>query len=504
MNKSRGKNAVNNIIVGYGAQIVSIILTFLGRKVFLYYLSIDYLGINGLYSNILTVLSLAELGLDSALLYSLYKPTAEGNNVLISSLVFYFKKVYTYLAGLIMLVGLSLIPILDKIINSDLSHNKLIGYYIVFLSNTAIGYFSAHKITMLSAFQEHRYHKLALMCGNVIMQTMQVVVLVCFKSYFGYICCILLTTIIRNIILTLICNKKHPEINKENANAEFDKKPIIKRVVDVFIYKIGVVLINNTDNILISMLVSTAAVGLYSNYCIIIKSIQHFISIITTVLTSTIGNLSVTGNKKRQEEVFDMLLFFYHFIGAVGGIGFTLLMNPFISLWLGKEYLFDVKTVCIIAFNFYISTAISPIWMYREANGMFDKVKCLIMIRAGLNLILSFILGKFLGVFGILFATLVSLVVTSFWYEPHLLFGQVFNSSLRSYWFKQLKFLLITAISFIISLRIIGNLGNDWLAFIIKVLVIISCTLVIFILGCHKSRGYDLIKSYIVKIIDRN
>lgn len=495
MTNSRSKNAILNIVFGYIAQLGILILSFLGRKIFLNFLSVDYLGVNGLYSNILTVLSFAELGLDTAVVYSLYKPVAEDNKPLIYSLIKYFKKIYAILAVAIFVVGIAITPFLKYVINSNLQLNELIIYYVLFLINTVASYFVAHKIALLSASQEQRVQKIVSLLTNLLLQIIYIIVLVIWHNYYIYVAATVITTIINSIILDRICSRLHRDIFSNKLVVEFDKKPIKQRVFSTFLYKIGSVLINNTDNILISIIVSTAAVGLYSNYYTVISAITGFIAIITMSLISGIGNLGANGNKQRLHEIFDVLLLFYHCVAALGGIGFALLFNNLISVWLGKQYLFDQSIVFIIAFNFYVTNAFNPVWMYREANGLFKPVRFLMLIRAAINIILSITFGILWGTFGILLATAVSLVLTSFWYEPKILFKHLFQSSSKEYWLKQFKYGLVTIVVAVLSYFATHYLSDSIVMLIVKIIIIVFIVVAGFILISLKSKEMKVIKS---------
>lgn len=502
MSKSRSQNTILNIFFGYAAQLGTIVLSFIGRRIFLQYLSVDYLGINGLYSNILTVLSLAELGLDTAVVYSLYKPVADGNEALINSLLAYFKRIYFALAGIIFLIGTALVPFLHFLIKSELNRQDLIYYYLIFLANTVASYFVAHKVALLCAYQEQRVQKLVVLSSNLVLQILHIIVLVVWKNYYLYVLATLLTTIISNLALGCVCDKIHPNIKKKLPPVDFDKKPIREKVYSTLIYKVGAVAVTNTDNILISVLISTAAVGLYSNYYVVYGSIQGFIAIITTSLISSLGNLGVSGDKKRQYEIFNFALMFYHFTAALGLIGFSALLNDVVELWLGAEYLFDWPTVFIIALNFYISNAISPVWMYREANGLFEQVRYLMLARATVNIILSVLLGMIWGTFGILLATAISLAVTNFWYEPRILFKKVFDLSVREYWRTQGRYFLMTLLAMAVCYGAIGVLPRAATLplILIKTLLIILLTTGIFFVLVHRKPEYGEIKALYARL----
>ncbi len=469
-NESRTKNAMLNLIFGYLSQIGIILLSFIGRKIFLIFLSADYLGINGLFSNILTVLSFAELGLDTALVYSLYKPVADNDYNMVFSLMKYFKKIYMILACLIFCIGIAIIPLFKYIVNSDLPLNYLIICYLLILINTVLSYFVAHKVALLSACQMQRVQKTVLLFTNIILQILYIIVLIIWKSYILYLCATIISTIIGNFILSVIFNRIIPD-SYQNANiVMFDKKSIISRIKSTFFYKIGAVLVSNTDNILISALVSTYAVGLYSNYYTVINSIQSFIAIMTASLISGVGNLAVKKTKKVQHELFDMFLLIYHFISTVGFIGFYLVFNDFITLWLGKQFLFEKSVVLVIAMNFYLTNILNPVYIFREANGLFQQTKYVMLIRAFVNLLLSYFLGIKFGVAGIFLATAVSLVITSFWYEPKLLFSKVMHDTVWHYYKKVIKYLSITIVSFVICCIVCSYFDEGFFTLILKVI----------------------------------
>lgn len=333
MANSRSKNAVLNISVGFGTQILILLLSFIGRKIFVHFLELDYLGINGLYSNILSVLALAELGLGNVTQFFLYKPVVENDKPLVRYLVKYFGKMYWCIAGTVFLLGVLLMPFLKYFINSDLPQNELLIYYVLFLLNSVVSYFAADKIALLAAYQDNRLQKYILLLTNTLAQVGYIIVLVVWHNYFFYVSVTLLMSILNVALINLICRKKYSflyEKSKEKPEG-FDKHCIIDNVKSTFMYKIGATIVNNTDNILISAMISTAAVGLYSNYQMVVLAIQGFIAIVSTSLISGIGNLSATGNKKRMNSVFNVILLLYHLIAAYGAIAFYFLFQDLID-----------------------------------------------------------------------------------------------------------------------------------------------------------------------------
>ena len=445
MNNSRRKNATLNIVVGIVAQVIILLLGFVGRRIFVQFLSADYLGINGLYGNILSVLALAELGLGNVTQFFLYKPVADNDTQKICALVKYFRKLYTIIALSVLGMGVALLPFLHLIVNSDLPQDALILYFLIFLLSSCVSYFAADKIALLAAHQDQRLIKYVALSVSGCLQILHIIVLLLFHNYTVYIVATLAGSIANVMIINYICKKRYPYINKHVLpDNTIEKKLILENVKSTFIYKIGATIVNNTTSILLSIIVSTAAVGIYSNYCMIVLGIQAFIAVITTTLISGIGNLSASGDKKRLLAIFNTMLLVYNFIAIFGGVSFFLLLNDFILIWLGSEYLLDNYSVFAIAFSFYITNAISPVWMLREANGIFNKVKYLLLVTAVCNIVISIILGKTWGLFGILLAPSIARIVTQGWYEPHVLFRTLFDMSSFGYWKKQFLYLLIS------------------------------------------------------------
>lgn len=501
MINSRTKNAKFNIIIGYIAQIGIILLSFIGRKIFLKFLSTEYLGLNGLYSNILSVLSIGELGIDMAACFSLYKPIADNDKALIHSLLDFFKKIYITISLIILIIGLAIIPLLKYLINSDLNQSDLIIFYVLFLLNSILTYFVAHKIVLFSALQEQRFVKTVNLLSNLILQILHIIVLILWKNFYIYIVTTLISTLISNIIINYISNKKHKDILIDQEKVDFERKVIIKSIKSCFLYKIGAVLVTSTDNILISILVSTKAVGIYSNYYQVFSAVQGFIAIITMSLISGIGSLAANNMKKKQEELFDSLVLFYNFVATVILVGFSLLINNLIELWLGSEYLFDTKTVLMISLVFYITNIVTPVWMLRDANGMFEEVKYILLIRAFLNLILSVLFGLLWGTLGIFLATIISLLLTNFWLEPKIVSKKILNRNQSKYWSHQLYYFGLTILVYFLCCIAIKNIGTSLIYLICKSIIVILITMIIYMIFNIKSKSLNNIIKYIKQLI---
>jgi len=494
-NSSRSRNVGINVVAGFASQILILLLAFIGRTIFLRYLSVDYLGVNGLYNNVLSVLSLAELGIGNVMAFSLYKPVADKDEDAIAALQHYFKKLYNYIAISIAIIGLLLIPFLKYIIESELPQQDLINYYLFFLFNSVASYFVAHKTACITAHQDLYVIKKINVITSLMSLVLQISVLVIFRNYYAYILISVFITLLNNCLIDRAANTRYPYINKDIKTA-IPKDLIKQNVKATFVYKIGTTIVNSTDNILISAMIGTAWVGYYSNYYMVVTAVQSYLGIIITSLIPSIGNLNYEENMEKPKEVFFFLILFFHWCAAFCSISFFLLFGDLISIWLGPKYVLEPIVVFAIAFNFYISNVANPVWMFRETMGLFTKVKYLLLSTAIVNLVLSIVLGKLLGIAGILLATAASRMLTHIWYEPKILFHEKLGGGLRRYWGTQFKYLALTIISFAICYWLSLLLPHTIRTMVAKGLIYMAVTIIVFICGSFRSQEFSQLLGY--------
>lgn len=449
--QSRKMNSIRNVLFSMGHQFLMIALNFISRTIFIKTLGAEYLGINGLFSNILTVLSLADLGLQSAMAYSFYKPISENNTKKLSALVHYYKKMYTYIAIAMAVIGIAILPFLNIIINIDTLIPNIELYYIMFLVDFICSYLFVYKITIIEADQNKYIISKYSMFLAAIKTILQIIILLCFKNYFIYLLIQLLYTLIRNIILSRRAEKMYPFIKEKQELETEEKRSIFSNIKSAFLYKTSGVLLNGTDNIIISCMIGTVSVGYYSNYNMIVSAISTFISTIFSSLYASIGNLVSTESSNKKQEVFALLLILSFAIAGITTTCFYILFNDFIQLWLGNEFVFSIDIVIAIIMNYYLFCISNPIWSFREATGLFKQTKYIMLITAIINIILSILLGKYLGLFGIIIASVISRLVTIFWYEPRIIYKNILKKPVHTYFIKQAGNVLITILCIVIT-----------------------------------------------------
>ena len=296
----------------------------------------------------------------------------------------------------------------------------------------------------------------------------------------------------------MIVDKNYNISKSPQSLIEYEKKEIVRNVKSTFLYKFGQIIINYTDNILISIFVGTLYVGFYSNYSMITTQVQGFISILTAALIASIGNLVTENNKIRSYELFNQLTILFHIIAAFCSLCFLAVFNDFILLWLGKEFVLDIGVVFAITFSFYIQNIINQVWMYREAYGLFKEIKFLMLITALINIIFSVILGIKFGMAGIVIATGIARLLTTVWYEPKVLFKNIFNEDVRVYYLAQIKYCICTVISFLIVYYLTRELSVSIMSIGIK--IILSFVVVISVFSILNSNN-ESFKTLLNKVL---
>lgn len=499
--KSRTYSTVKNATISIGMQVLTLIASFVGRTIFIYTLGDQYLGISGLYTNILSVLSLADLGVTTVMTFSLYKPIANGDTESIISLVNYFKKLYRYIALAIFVVGTCFVPFLQFVIKgSGLPLNELRIYYMLFLANSVCSYLVVYKSTLITADQRIYVIKIVDFIARMAAEGLMIVLLLLTGNYLIYLVGNIAVTVVKNFVLSLIADKMYPFLREKKITSVpiETKRRLIDNIKSLFIYRISAMVMNSTDNILISVILGTVIVGYYSNYLLIITAINTFILLMAQSVLASIGNFNEKANTEKNFQLFKSLLLAFFIVGTVCVSCFETMFNDFIYLWIGKSnpnYILSMFDLGCISFTFFVSCVLNPIWMYREATGIFKKTRYSMTCAAMLNIALSILLGNLWGLGGIIAATGIAKLLTNFWYEPIVLCRDIFKTKLRDYWLYMLRHsitaLVCISLSVLACFMIPCGIGYMFL----KILISCSITLVIFFVANLKSREIEFFKS---------
>ena len=500
--RSRTENSIINSAMSIVTQVLTVVLNFAVKTVFIKMLNDEYLGVNGLFTNIITMLSLADLGIGIAIPYSLYKPLAKKDEHKINVLMNFYKKVYTIIGIAVLLIGLSLTPFLGLIIKDipkNVPHLSLI--YILFVIHSASSYFFVYKKFLIDSDQKGYITSRIIFTFSTLLSIIQIILLITTKNYILFLLSSIILVIIQNIYISSKANKLYPFIkNKTDEKLEKeDMEGIKKNVSSLFIYKVGTVIMNGTDNIIISKFIGLIIVGFYSNYVLIINSITTVLNQIFNAITSSIGNLVVTTNKKRSKEVYDNLNFANFWLYALFGVCIIVLINPFINIWIGKKYVMGFSIVFLLVLNFYVLGMQSVTNSFRNAYGLFWIAKYRPIIMVIINIAISVVLVQFIGIEGVLIGTLISRLVTTAWLDPYIVHKYGFEISPKSYYIDYLKYLVIfiaisTILNYFVSMVAINNI---FILILIAILVVIIVNVILVLLFFKTSEFnyfYDKIK----------
>lgn len=508
MSNSRTKNSLLNMGASIGYQLLNLVLSFVSRTIFLQVLGVGYLGINGLFSDVLSMLNMAELGFGTAMTYSMYNPLAENDQDTLAGLTHFYKKVYRIIALTIAVIGVSLVPFLPYLINLEQEIEHLELYYLLFLASNVASYLVVSKTTVLYADQKNHI----LIKYTAYWHTAQVgamlLVLWVTKNFTLYLVTQLIFVYGQNFHKSRIADKYYPYLRNKVTLPKEKTKGIFKDVGSAFLYKIANVLITATDNTLTSILVSTEMVGYYSNYSIVVGKLSGIVGTMFTSLIASLGNLIAKEKPEKRYQVFQAMQSVSLILSTFCVTCLLLLEEDFIRVWLGPEYMLSTLTLIAIVINFYFLIALKPVTSFREAAGMFRKTKFIMLWTAVLNIIISIALGTFIGLPGILFATSISKLLTYFWYEPKLLFQDYFKKPCMLYFLEILKNVGITLFSigaaWLVSFWLVPE---TWLMLICKGILVAAASLVVIAVCYHNTDGFKMlcnrIKSMVLGLLRR-
>lgn len=495
--------AVKNIAFGYIGNITSTILGFVLRTVFIMKLDETLLGVNGLYTGILTMLSLAELGIGTALNYSLYAPVAKGDIEKIKSYMLFYKKAYLAIAGVVTAIGIILIPFLKYFIKNpgDYGIRELTVYYLIFLFNTVSTYFVAYKYSLVNAQQKNYIQTNALTLTKLATTVSQIIVLLATANFLFYLLTAAVVELIQKIYVDHYLNRLYPYLKEKNAKPlKKEETQVIKDKTRALVYhKVGDVARLQTDSIIISSLIQVSLVGVVDNYTMVINSISGFVNIIFNSVISSFGNLIATESEEKQYEMFNVYRFAANWVYGLSAIGFYVLLTPLVYLWLGEEWLLGNIVVALILVDYYFKGDRIVLSNFKTAAGVFEEDKYLALIQGVVNLVISIVLVQFMGLAGIYVGTIVSGLIANVT-KPFIIYRVCFKKGAGEYFLDTARKLLVLAVTLAIVLFVSKFLLQQitMLSFALTGVMIILVYNVLFLLcfGRTKELRYllDLVK----------
>ncbi|WP_319470066.1 oligosaccharide flippase family protein [uncultured Trichococcus sp.] len=500
---SRTQNSLINLIVALIGQGLGLIISFIARIFFVKILGTEYLGINGLFTNILTMLSLVELGIGPAIVFSLYKPLSENDIKKVKSLMHLYKEAYTIIGIIILILGLILTPFLSLFIKNMPDVPNIHFIFLLFVINSSLSYFFSYKRNLIIADQQRYIATAYRYIFFIALNFLQIIFLLITRNYVTFLVLQIISTLLENIAISKTADKRYPFLKDRQAE-KLDTETvqeIKKNTGAMVLHKIGGIVVKSTDNILISAKVGITWVGLYSNYQLILNALDLIIGQFFSAITASVGNLGATGNKKKALAVFQNIQFINFWIYSFSAICFYYIANPFINWWIGEEFVMNDNVILVLTINFYIQGMRKSVLTFRDALGLYWKDRYKPIFEVIINIVVSIMLAPRLGISGIFIGTIVSTLTTCFWIEPYVLYKYGFESTIRPYFLRYVKNILLTLMAWYLT-GIFNNFlpENTNFMLIFKLLICLVIPNIMFLIVFYRTTEFE----YFVSIINNN
>lgn len=505
----RIKHSIVNIAAGLGNQVIITALSFISRTVFITYLGIEYLGISGLFTSILAMLALAEAGIGSSIIYSLYKPVAENNQEKINALMRLYRQAYLVIAAVVLLLGLAIMPFLSTFINETTVENIHL-IYLVFLINTVLPYLYLHKHSFLNVCQKTYIITGIYSISSIASVIIKIAILYYTQNFILYLVVESIITLFTSVILAIIVNRLYPFLkNKVTSKLDAETKGnIIRNIKAIFLQNIGVYLVFGTDNIIISTFISVTAVGLFSNYHMLIEICRTFINQIFNNIYHSVGNLVASETREKIYSIYKVTMLLNFWLYSFFTICLLILLEPFLTIWIGSEFLMSKSVLIVLMVIFYERGMRNSITTVKNTSGLFHEDRFAPLCQAAVNLIISIVLVQKIGIIGVFIGTMISAFVVPFWVTPYFVYKNVFNKSLIIYFGKYLYYVLIglgtyLITSFIVSFITIENIFTLALGGLICMIIPNVLYVVIFHKTSEFKYLYGVVKTIISIVLER-
>lgn len=500
---SRTSNTIRNMKFAVLGQILGILFAFFARRVFVLFFSSEYLGLNGLFSNILSILSLAELGIGTAIVYNLYCPIAENNISKIKSLMLLYKRTYFAIGAAVFVSGCAITPFIQLLISEIPNIPYIRVIYLLYVCNSAASYFFTYKRSLIIANQQGYITSIYRYGLFIILNFAQIITLILTRNFLFYLSLQVAFTLLENIMLSRKANRMYPYLLEKDISPlqPAVKAEIKKNVFAMMFHKIGGVIVMGTDSILISKLVGLTEVGLYSNYILIRQAVNTIIGLLFQSASASFGNLSVLESDEHKLDVFQNINFAGAWIFGFSSICLIALYNPFISFWLGDVYLFPMSTVFWIVAVFYITGMRAASLTARDVMGVFWHDRYKPLFESSINLLASYILGTRMGVSGILIGTVFSTMATCFWVEPFVLYKHGFHAPVHTYFTRYGIYTSVTVAAGTITVFLCGLvMTSGFVGFCVKLGICLIAPNMFFLACYHRTKEFMFFRGLFINM----
>lgn len=506
MKIERTKNAARNVVFGVVLKIYALALPFVMRTAMIYWLGIEYLGLNSLFTSVLQVLNLAELGVGSAMTFSMYKPIAEDDRDKICALMNLYHFYYRVIGGAVLVGGLAVLPFLPHLIKGSVPPD--INIYVLYFLNlaaTVLTYWLfAYRNSIFSAYQRTDVVSKVTILTDTIKYAIQIFILACFHSYYLYVIAILATQVLNNVSIAYLSRKMYPQYEPKGKVSKEEQREINKRISDLFTSKLGGTIVGSADTIVISSFIGLKVLAVYQNYYYIITALSGIVIILFNAVTAGSGNSMVTESKEKNYHDFKKLSWITYWMIGFVICGLFCLYQTLMKVWVGAELMLDDNFVLLFCLYFAGNMTIQLLSVYKNAAGIWHEDRFRPLISGIANLVLNLIMVKFIGLYGIVLSTIISVYLISAPWLLHNVFTLIFPGKFKDYGKDLLTYTVtIIAVTFITS-RVCNLIPDS--GFVILIVKTLVCTVVcngLFLLIYHKSPMFKEVLQMAYKIIKR-
>ncbi len=509
--KSRTQNAIINIAASLGGKVLSTILTFVVRTVFIHILGKQYLGINGLFSDILTMLSLTELGIDTALNFQLYKPLAEGDDKRVRILIKFYRQAYRVIGCVIMVIGLCLIPLLPVLIKdyeslAALQINAVLIFVLFLLQSVSSYLFFAYRSVVMKANQKKYVLDIADYAVTLLTSIAQIIVLVTTRSFVLFTAIVILFNILKNFVNGEIARRYYPQffVREPDSLRRDEVIGLFKDCGALFVYKLNNVVLKATDNLVLSTFLGLAAVGLYSNYLLFYTSIKSFLNQIYNSVKASMGNLFATGEVEKKYRFFQVMNYLTMILYGTAGVGIAICGNELISVWIGEEYVIPQPFPLLIGIEILFHGLKQNLGQIRHVSGIFRKMWFRPVMGILINIAVSVALVQVWGIYGVITGTILSDLLTNFLVDPVVIHRYSFDNyrPVSEYYKRNLCYIVILAAAYGVNLLLSTYVltGHRWISVIAHILFVMVTVPGFYALCFYRSQEFRYLFGIVKRI----
>lgn len=480
---SRTQNSLVNLMTGMGVQFLNIALKFVTRTVFVYTLGKEYLGINGLFTDILTMLSLTELGLDTAITFRMYKPLAERDDKRVRVLLKFYKQAYRLIGGVILVAGLCLIPVLPHLIKDyerldALGINAVLVFTLYLLNSVCSYLFFAYRSSVLKANQKNYILDVVDFAVKITMNVTQILVLILLKDFLIYTLIIVVFSIVDNLVKAIISQRYSPQLftKEEDKLSQQEIIGMLKDCGALFVYKVNNVVVKATDNLVISKFIGLVMVGMYSNYLLFYVTIRSLFDKVYAAVKASVGNLYATESVEKRYRFFEFMNFLSVLLFGTSGIGVAICADEFITVWIGVDYVLARPLAILVGIEILFHGMRVNLGQTRNVSGAFRQMWFRPILGIIINLGVSIWLVNLWGICGVISGTIIADIMTNFMVDPSVLYKYSFGNQyhVSEYYKKNIQYFIVLAVVGAADFWFCGHFltGYGWLSVIIHILIV--------------------------------